>query len=401
MRNLLSKISPVKLLLSAAHSLFLVFLTFALLYIDFPYSDDKLVISMTSLFEKFILNIDKKPDRSGFLFVNSSYENELITKYDEAGFEIGNLSITSRESLYRFLSRVNSIKGSYKFILCNVQFNEPSPYDSALFAEMSKNKKIIVPVDYNAETGNNIIPDNILSGYALYPLYGGEYLKYRLMDDDTSKSIPLLIYEKMSNSRMEMGFPVNSMNGACGFNNVIIDYVVRKHDLDYKLTDMPFPFVNLREVMDLPDEVFEPMIKDRLILIGDFREKDNYQTTFGDMPGTLILLNVLLTLENGKNIISFSFLMLIFLFYGILSYYIFNVTEQEKLSEKLSRHRVLKFFGKFIGFVFILIVFSVFSYLIYNIHLNVFIIGLYLNLLDTMIIKYSNKKTVNETEILK
>ncbi|MHC1737534.1 MAG: hypothetical protein AB9882_05950 [Ignavibacteriaceae bacterium] len=401
MKNIFGKISPLKILLSAVHSLFLVFITFALLYIDFPYSDDKLVISMTSLFEKFILNIDEKPERSGFLFVNTAYENDLIPKYDDDGFPIGNLSIPNRESLHRFISRLNNLGGSNKYILCNIPFYEPSPYDSVLFAEMSKSKRLIVPVEYSADDRKSVLPANIMTGYAIYPLYGGEYLKYRLMKKDTVRSIPLIMYEQLNKERMEKGFPVNSMGSVFAFNNVIIDYVIRKHDIDYKLTDAPYPFVNIRELMDLPGEVFEPMVKDRMILIGDFREKDNYPTTFGDMPGTLIMLNVFLTLENGKHVISLVWLILIFIFYAILSYYIFDVTEKEKLEERLSRHRVLKFLRKFIGFVFIVIVFSIFSYLVYNIHLNVFIIGLYLNLLDTMIIKYSNKKTVFEPESVK
>lgn len=119
-KNPLNKLPLLKLLYASLHSIFLVFITFAILYFDFPYGDDKLVISFTSLFEKFILKTEQKPDRNSFLFVNTAYQNELIPRYDDEGFEIGNVSITDRNSVALFLNRVNAVEGGYKFILLNI-----------------------------------------------------------------------------------------------------------------------------------------------------------------------------------------------------------------------------------------------------------------------------------------
>jgi len=397
-KNPLNKLPLLKLLYASLHSIFLVFITFAILYFDFPYGDDKLVISFTSLFEKFILKTEQKPDRNSLLFVNTAYQNELIPRYDDEGFEIGNVSITDRNSVALFLNRVNAVEGGYKFILLNIDPGIHSAGDTLLRPQLEKSSKTVITCEYDPQPGKVELPDKGYSGYAYYPLYGGEYVKYRLMKNDTLKSIPLILYELSNGREMKMGFPVNLINDRFSLNNIIIDFIIRKHDLDYKLSDAPFPIVNLGEILELPDDIFIEMIENRMILIGDFTERDFYPTTFGDMPGTLILLNVLLTMQAGKNIVNFNLVLLLFIFFAVISYFIFDVTKKEKLKEKIVKYRVLRFLRKYLGFVFILLIFSVFLYMMFNIHLNVLILGLYLNILDTIIIRFNLKKSTEESE---
>ena len=86
---------------SILHAVVLVIATLWLLQQNYTYGDERFVIRWSSIIKKIVFKIDDKPPRNDLLFINTSYDNMLIDRLDDDGFQIGNQVITDREKLAR------------------------------------------------------------------------------------------------------------------------------------------------------------------------------------------------------------------------------------------------------------------------------------------------------------
>jgi len=382
------------ILLCCIHSCFLIFLTFFILNSALSFKDEDILIQATTILKRLVLKIDDKPNREEFLFVNVSYDNKLISKFDEDGYQLGNQVITDRAKLAKFLKTINKAPKSYKFIVCDIFFEETSQDDSLLQSEIIKTKNIIIPshLGEDRKVKNPIF--NVETGFADYTSVGNNFLKFQLLQFDTVKTLPLRMYEIIHNGNFEKRGLLHWLNNRPSFNSIIIDFRIRNFDLMYDNSEDSYAFINLGESFpNLPDSLLLGMIKGKIILIGDFLEKDIHQTVLGDMSGTLILLNVYLTLLNGESLITFSLILFLFVSYFLASLNVFMQRDREtrKVFDRALQNRIGRFFTKYLGYVLYLAVISTILYFSFNIHINILFIGIYLNILN-FLVNYHRKK---------
>lgn len=387
---------------SVVHAVFLVIATLWLLQQNYTYGDERFVIRWSSIIKKMVFKIDDKPSRNDLLFINTSYDNMLIDRIDADGFPIGNQVITNREKLSGLFEIMQKNNSNHSYVICDIFFQDPSPYDSALNENLIKVKNIIIP--YHIDTDNNIQEPlfNINKGFSDYNIIEGSFLKYSLMQSDSLPSLPLKMYQDMYNADFNNKGVISRMNGKPAFNTIIIDFKVRYYDISEETSADPYPYVNLGEFMSLPDSVISETMKDRIVIIGDLQERDMHQTLIGTMPGSIILLNVFLTLKDSENLIKPLFLFILFITYFLISLDVFserNILDR-KYVKKLSQHRIGKFFVKLLRYVFYLIIASILIYVLYNIHINILIIAIYLKLVDTLLSKIRDRRVEkHKTEI--
>ncbi len=120
------------LFFAVLHSVFMLFATYVLLDQNFIYGDESFLIRWSTILKKVVLGIDNKPPKSDFLFINTCYDNMLIDKLDEDGFPVGNQVITDRDKLTELFAKLNKNPDSYKYILCDIFFENESPSDDDL-----------------------------------------------------------------------------------------------------------------------------------------------------------------------------------------------------------------------------------------------------------------------------
>jgi len=329
---------------SILHALFLVVATLWLLQQNYTYGDERFVIRWSSIIKKMIFKIDDKPPRNDLLFINTSYDNMLIDRLDEDGFSVGNQVITDREKLSRMFEIIKKNNSNHKYLICDVFFKDPSPYDSALNDNIRNIKNIIIP--YHIGSDNEIQEPifKINKGFSDYNIIEGSFLKYSLMQRDTLPSLPLKMYLDLYNASFMNKGIISLINGKPAFNTIIIDFKVRYYDINEDMSPEPYPYVNLGEFMSLPDSVIAKTIKDRIVIIGDLQDKDMHQTLVGNMPGAIILLNIFLTLKESENLIKPLFLVILFITYFLISLDVFsdkNILER-KYIKILSQHRIGK-----------------------------------------------------------
>ena len=379
---------------SIIHAVVLVIATLWLLQQNYTYGDERFVIRWSSIIKKMVFKIDDKPPRNDLLFINTSYDNMLIDRLDDDGIQIGNQVITDREKLARLFEIMRNSNSNHKYVICDIFFKDPSPYDSALNENLINLNNIIIP--YHLGTDNEIDEPifNINKGFSDYNIIEGSFLKYSLMQMDSLPSLPLKMYMDLYNASFSSKGIISRMNGKPAFNTIIIDFKVRYYDINENLSQESYPYVNLGEFISLPDSVISNTIKDRIVMIGDLQERDIHQTLVGNMPGVIILLNIFLTLKESENLIKPLFLFILFITYFLISLDVFsekNILER-KYIKKLSRHRVGKFFARLFKYIVYLIISSVIIYVLYNVHINILIMAIYFKLVDSLLTKVRSRK---------
>lgn len=386
----LHKTKRIKLIAACSlHSVLLTVITLLLLEMNYTYGDERLIIKWSTVIKKVVLGIDNKPSKDKILFINTSYDNMLIDRLDADGFTIGNQVITDREKLSRLFEIVRKGNSGHRYILCDIFFKDVSPFDSSLNENIKNLKNIIIPYHLGE---NNIIEEPVFKinkGFSDYNVIEGSFLKYSLMQNDSLQSLPLKMYEDVYGAEFKNSSLISRMNGAPSFNTIIIDFKIRDYDIREEKSENTYPYVNLGEFIELPDSVVLETMRNRLVVIGDFQEKDLHQTIIGPMHGGMILLNVFLSVENSENIIKPFFLLILFVVYFLISVDIFsdkNIKDR-KYVKKLTGHKFGKFLLKLLEYLFYLMATSIIIYIFYNIHINILIIALYLKFLDSLITK--------------
>ncbi|HOJ37720.1 MAG TPA: CHASE2 domain-containing protein [Ignavibacteriales bacterium] len=361
------------------------------------------------ILKKILPSNQDKPKEDELLFINISYDLKLIDKLDEDGFPIGNDFITDREKLARLFHILNSQDSSYKYIICDVFFKDPSPDDELLAAELENMKNIRISYHLKRDGTPDLPIFNAPKGLADYPVMQQTFLKFHLITNDTFRSTPLLMYEDLYKKILVKKGAFYYIDNKMCLNSIIIDHRIRNENILEGKAVTKYPFVYLGEFLSLPEDEILKTTKNKIILIGDFLERDLHNTVVGKMGGTLVLLNVYLSLVYGDNIINVWFFVILFIGYFFISMKIFskNKLTDLKIFSKLSKYKFLVFLLDILGYIVYLMLLVLVIYFTYNVYISLVLVLIYIKLmewmakkLDTFIDKYLEKKKIKEVNYL-
>lgn len=350
-----------------------------------------------------------KPKEDELLFINISYDLKLIDKLDEDGFPIGNDFITDREKIAKLFHILNSQDSSYKYIICDIFFKDPSPDDELLARELEKMKNIRISYHLKRDGTPDTPIFKAQKGLADYPVMQQTFLKFHLITNDTFRSTPLLMYEDLYGKKLEKKGAFYYLDGKMCLNSIIIDHRIRNENILEGKAVTKYPFVYLGEFLSLPEEEILKTTKNKIILIGDFLERDLHNTVVGKMGGTLVLLNVYLSLVYGDNIIDIWFFIILFIGYFFISMKIFskNKLTDLKLFAKVRKYKFIVFVLDILGYLVYLSVLVLIIYFTYNVYISLVLVLIYIKLLewlvkkiDGYIEKYIEKKRIKEINFL-
>ena len=365
-----------RFLVCSFHAFILLLITWFWLDSIWIRGDEKSLIKWSSVIRKSLLNRDEKPSVNDFVFIDLAWDKELIPREDGLGEQV----ITNRERLAKIFNVLKKYPGQYKYIICDVFFQGDSPNDSILQASFVNLKNIIVPSHMD---GNELLKPkfNVPTGLADYTTTDDSFLKYKLDSYDSLKSLPLKMYEDVTGATFQKKNLFLFSNGRPSFNSMIIDYRITNNDLsgsdESDTSNLKYPVYPLSELLLFPDSLmFYSYLKDKYVVIGNFKE-DVHSTVLGTMPGTLILLNIYLSLLNGENLVSIYWVLILLTGYFILSwmmFFPFKIISPKLLVKILD----LRFFT-FITSTFYLTILSIISYIYFNVQIGILIIAVYMN----------------------
>jgi hypothetical protein len=373
-----------------------VFLSFFTYYfLNNPISDNTVNNCATQIniyFDGWIKDDKKTQDElDKVLLINVANDKELVS-VSERYIPKGTIAITDRLKLAQFLYKLND---QHQYIICDIIFSKKygSPNDSLLQSAFKKTKRIIVPAPiYEDSIGSPKFDVGFGASSYKASIESNRFMKYTFTEGDSLKSIPLIMYNDLYGKDIIRKGGRYYSNGKLCMNSILLNFKIRPPQ---KYSDD----LNNLQILELGEDIlnggqndtqFQELIKDKIILIGDFEDSDQHRTIYGKMPGVLINYNAFLALKNSDHVIPRSlmlFLIILYLKFSLIMVYrwdkliivelknrIIKCTEPHKKLNKiivnLPKINILELLFNFSIYIALLGIISVFIFLIYGIQMD-------------------------------
>lgn len=379
--------------MSAALVVILSFLTYY--YMNNPISDNafnRLSTKINIYYNDWIETYETPENElKNVLLVNISNDKELVVVRERL-LPKGEVAITDRAKLAQFLLKLNN---NHKYVFCDIIFDGKlrSPNDSLLQLAFNKTERIIIPAPtLNDSTTPPKFDVKTGTSHYITSLESNRFMKYTFSDGNFEKSVPLEMYKDIyDNDIIKRGFGYFSDDKLC-LNSIVLNYKIRPIKKYNEVT-------NNLQILELGADIldggqdegqFEQLVKDKIILIGDFEDRDQHRTVYGEMPGVLISYNAFLALRDTDHILPLSLIIILICVYLIFSTAMlfgwdkklsFNTTKlpsrfiknrrgQKKYFPLLPKMDVLRLFIDAGKYFVLLSLLSIFIFLVYGIHLE-------------------------------
>jgi hypothetical protein len=272
-----------------------------------------------------------------------------------------------------------------RFVILDIFFESPSTdtvADSMLqeaIRRLDSKNKIVIPRIYEYETGEHFQPIFKCSyGTSQYrsSFMNEQYLKYICVIDDSVKQMPLVAWEKISGRSMNVHklgpLSYYTIDGRWCLNTMIPEFRYPQADLIENETYYQLGYFS------------EYLIgKDQIVIFGDFEGiYDTHHSLVDKVPGPLAMLNAYVAIEQGDNVLSVWFLVMLFLsllFISYRSFYQDRIPSRTYKNKKLGA--VINFFGKHMNMIVIFLV-TLVSMLYFHFYLHLLILLTYFGVIE-------------------
>lgn len=379
----------------------LVMLFLALFWLSLPrtFGDEAFFIKWTSLVKKSVLGLDHKPDPNSVLYVDVSGSKQLFEIpdpfYDElTGYQ--KKVITNRADLASFLEYLSTYGTDIPIVIIDLLFESPSADDSLLQAAIDHFPFPIVGARKLLEDGQ--LSTQVIrmpTGVASYLSAENRFMKYPLFIQDTFPSLPLAALEIATDRTFDRTWLWPRIDKHPSLTDPIIDFKIRPIDLN----DGTSARENTYAIRSLGTLLFEQsfwdttdikiLLKNKVIIVGDFKT-DIHQTVFGNIPGPLVLHNAYLTLVEGESLIKWRWLLMLFLLFFWMSRRAYLQEKNKERSKwwQASKTAVGKIMADSIDETFFLAIGTILSYFLFNIHINILILLIYLKIVTYLLKRF-------------
>lgn len=349
---------------------------------------DSRIIQFCGWIKNIVFN-DEQPDPEKYVFVDVSTDKMLIEQYDADGIPDGVWPIVNRKHLTTLLDAL-AAKNAHRYIILDIFLEDSTAEDSALQASMYKIKRCIQPYHFDGKTIPLHSRFKLEEGLADYDQDFGNFFKYKYLQHDTCRNVPLVMYENLYKEKMTKFAGLYFLDGTIVMNSFALDLRIRQYNLANRQFNAAtedsvlYNCIPLYTLGMLPPPLLGELaekFKDKIIVIGDFYDRDIHQTSYGPTAGPLIQLNAFLALESGDIRLHWYGVVVLFGFIWMLCYWMpfLDNPESIPLFARYRRGRLSPFF-QVIQYSLILGLFSIVYYMITGIYLNSMILGLYFGL---------------------
>jgi hypothetical protein len=370
---------------SALHSVWLIAVTLLWLgYVNvmdgFGFMNDHM--NMKAFVNDVVLRKPPPPDvTEKYLLLNTSRNNALVPLDNDNTI---NTVITDRRLLAEKLFIIDQNADKIAYVICDVFFEFPSddPQADSLLQEailsLSAKNKFTMPAFFNDRERQLVFPvfegNNGLSQYRSSYL-NEQFLKYTFILYGGHHQMPLQAFESVSRKEMERKklwfIPFYTIDGRWALNTVIPEFRYKQSDLVEGLN-----YIHL----GLFEDYF--IGEGQVVIIGDFEGiYDLHQTITAFASGPIVLLNVYEALMNGDNIISLSYLLLLFLVFFYVTYHSFFYSRE--ISPGHTRFQRIFSFIKAKWNYFVLLALVYVSMVFFSHYIHILILLSYFGLIET------------------
>ncbi len=324
--------------------------------------------------------IGNEPILEEYVFVNIAYDRQLVPIYDEYGFSKGVIDITDREKLILFLNQLNN---NHKYVLMDILLSDKyqSEYDSLLTTSLLNTERISI----SRSSTTDLIDERlyIKAGYTDYStdISESNFVKYEFIKDEEA-TMPLMAFQALEpNSYVHSFGPIYWANWHFYWNSLTLRFPIKLWDSYIQNANTNIENLQEKRILNLGTDILDMgvdipwLVKDKIVVIGDFTENDIHDTYLGKIAGPVININALEALRNNELEIPWSLIFFLMTFYVMISYLMLRSSiSTNRILDKLHLNRTsVKYVLSFIGYSFIFTMVSGSIYLICGIDINVLI----------------------------
>ena len=370
------------IIISAIHALVLAILTLVWMNLSWEFGDEVIVARINQIARYEVFNPTNKvveQFKKDLLLVNTSYDKTLVEFEDDFG--AGHRAVSDRKKLADFFHTINEAEHAPSLVVVDIIFDNPSPDDSLLRTELARVKNLVISSEIGKD-GKPVMPwPGLNFALAQYETTTGTFLKFNLVDD-TTHYLPAAMYRETQGATFNEWAGLVRTHPGWWMNSFIVDLPVRKAHID----NGEVLIWNLGEAITFPPDEVKNIVKDKVVIVGDFYEYDIHQTLLGAQPGPLVVANAYLGMLQGVPRIKLLDGFLIFSLYFFSTMY---VLAWRKHKDKLITGKVR--FGKafkYLTYILVFSLYSIFLYLLTSRHFQLLIFGLYFNLFEYIVDRY-------------
>jgi hypothetical protein len=256
------------------------------------------------------------------LFINVSHSSAIVE--DAEGTHV----IDDRAKLDTLLQLLHNNTNPEQIVVCDLYFDITSPLDWKLQTSMSKFPNLLsaVKTDWFVDITPNVLRAGSSGTTGFRPprtpfmIFSNSMVKFHLTDENCVKTIPVLMYERVNKLQAACLGDALQIGDNWFFNTILINEELGRGIPKAVYEDQVVTIQQVITGVKQNEEDFVSALKQRkFIMIGNF-DKDRHHTTFGDKPGTMILFDIFLSLQQKENTISAGWLLLTVTFLTLLIY---------------------------------------------------------------------------------
>ena len=347
---------------------------------------------------------DEKPMvPDSILFVNTAYDKELVPVYDTDGFPLGNLDITDRDALYRFLNILQQ-RNDYKYVYLDIFFEEgyDSPSDEKLFPLISQMRDITIPRHRDAVLGHKeLLWDHAFISDYTVTKSSKNFMKYELLPD-SEKSVVLHMYNERAGRDIKHNGLFYTDDGKLCNSTLFAKQIINFKNPYDENGNKNYYNLSADLLIDEEDLLTTPLLKDKYIFIGSMELNDIHGTSEGSLPGVVISANTFLSVMQGQHIIPPVMMVVFFIVLFCISYQVYSgKTIAKWFKSFIERHRlkinssVFSYLLSWVSYMSILSVSCLVSYYVYGVIYDIFFTATIFQNLDFII---SNREKMKKNK---
>lgn len=255
---------------------------------------------------------------SEFFPVNIGYDREMVTAFDEFGIPVGTRPVVSRERLAGFLEAIKD--ADYKSIVVDVQFfkSDTCEVDSTFFTVVNSMPRTFVSANDDDDAEDSILPEKLASSEYNVSLGEDNFVKYRYEHGDV-RDMAVATYNMRNNCDVNLDNFFSTDRGRLALSSLAL-WMPYRIDSGYDANDEKTYYNLGADLMDVysPEELSE-LVSGKTVVIGDYSGGDDHDTYAGSVAGPVILINAVIALEQGRHIVNWWWMGLLFIVYILLT----------------------------------------------------------------------------------
>lgn len=399
-----SKKSLYTLLRAGGHGILMLFIAYWWLNLPHGWEDESKFVQAMGITKNIALHQrDLTISKDSVVFINVSYDKIMFDRLDENGVPDGQEAITDRQKLAELLHFLGT-EVKTRFVILDIVMEAETPYDSVLQSAITKVPHIILPYHYDKPyylrtDSSQKMQDKFQAwkGLADYTSDFGAFFKYTYLQKGDA-TVPLRLADSLNGLYIRKWGPFYYSNKGLCLNSCILDHPINQYQI---FTDdtLGYPSLDLHDFVSVPPplrkDLFGSLFQNRMVVIGDFLDRDIHQTIYGNMAGPLIQLNAYLEFKNGIHELPLMLILMLWVIFSYISYLVFEGNPMDRIVfwQRL-KAGPFSIFISVLEYATLLILSSFIFYFMFGKHLNLLILALYLTLLENGIklVKYIREK---------